>query len=134
MKWLYDKGRQGFLEGSIDWDTDVIKCTGVDVNQYVANQNTHINLNDIPVGARIITSPALTGKTVTDGVADCNDITFAAATGSAVGAIVFYKDSGDPATSRLIAYWDEGTNLPVQPNGGDIVIAVDSGANKLFKL
>lgn len=36
--------------------------------------------------------------------------------------------------SPLIAYIDTATGLPVTPNGGDITIAWDSGANKIFKL
>jgi hypothetical protein len=34
----------------------------------------------------------------------------------------------------LIAYIDTATGLPVTPNGGDITIAWDSGANRIFKL
>jgi len=36
--------------------------------------------------------------------------------------------------SPLIAYIDTATGLAVTPNGGDITIAWDSGANKIFKL
>ncbi len=35
---------------------------------------------------------------------------------------------------RLIAYIDTATGMPVTPNGGDITIAWDNGANKIFKL
>ena len=34
----------------------------------------------------------------------------------------------------LVAYIDGATGLPVTPNTGDIGIAWDSGANKIFKL
>jgi len=34
----------------------------------------------------------------------------------------------------LIAFIDTATNLPVTPNGGDIIVAWDNGANKIFKL
>ena len=33
-KALYDKGREGFLDGSIDWDTDDIRCILVDISDY----------------------------------------------------------------------------------------------------
>lgn len=36
--------------------------------------------------------------------------------------------------SPLIAFIDTATGLPVTPNGGDITVAWDSGANKIFKL
>jgi len=38
------------------------------------------------------------------------------------------------STSRLIAWIDTGTNLPVTPNGGDITVQWDAGANRIFKL
>ncbi len=31
---LYERGRQGFLEGTVDWDTDVIKIALLDLNDY----------------------------------------------------------------------------------------------------
>jgi ApbE superfamily uncharacterized protein (UPF0280 family) len=85
-------------------------------------------------GNRVATSAALTGKTSTAGVADAADITFTAVTGSAVTQFVIYRHTGTESTSNLIAYFDTATNLPITPNGGDITIQWDSGANKIFKL
>lgn len=131
---LYAKGREGFLDGSIDWDTNTIKVVLVDAADYTIDLATHDNLDDIPGGARVATSAALAGKTVTDGVADANDVTFSAVTGDPVELIVLYKDTGVESTSRLIAAIDTATNLPVIPNGGDITVQWDNGANKIFKL
>lgn len=133
---LYDKGREGFLDGSIDWDTDNIKCVLVDNADYTVNLSTHDNLDDVPSGARATngTSSNFASKTVTAGVADAADITLTAVTGDASESIVIYKDTGTESTSRLIAYIDTATGLPVTPNGGNISIAWDSGANKIFKL
>ena len=131
---LYDKGREGFLDGSIDWDTDTIKVVLVDTADYTVNLSTHDNLDDVAGAARVATSSALTSKTVTAGVADAADVTLVAVTGDPSEALILYKDTGVESTSRLIAYIDSATNLPVTPNGGDIVIAWDSGSNKIFKL
>jgi hypothetical protein len=132
---LYDKGREGFLDGSIDWDTDTIKAVLVDNGAYTVDLATHQFLSDIASGARIATLAAgLSGKTVTAGVADASDATFTAVSGASVESIVLYKDTGSAATSRLIAYIDTATGLPVTPNGGDITVAWDNGANKIFKL
>lgn len=131
---LYDFGRQGFLEGSIDWDTDTIKLILVDVADYTVNLATHDNLDDVPAAARVATSGALASKTVTAGVADAADVTLSAVSGDASEAIVFYKDTGTESTSRLIAYVDTATGLPVTPNGGDVIVQFDNGANKIFKL
>ncbi|RDJ35548.1 MAG: hypothetical protein DWQ19_12080 [Crenarchaeota archaeon] len=131
---LYDTGRAAFLNAQIDWTDDNIKCVLVDTDDYSVNLSTHDFLADIPAGARVATSGNLAGKTSTAGVADANDVTFSGVSGDECEAIVIYKDSGDAATSQLIAYIDTATGLPVTPTGGDITIAWDGGANKIFKL
>jgi len=131
---LYDAGREGFLDGSIDWDTDDIRCILVDIADYTVDLAAHDNLDDIPAPARVATSGALTGKTVAAGVADAADVTFSAVTGDQSEALVIYKHTGTESTSRLIAYIDDATGLPVTPNGGDITIQWDSAASKIFKL
>jgi len=131
---LYDKGREGFLDGSIDWDTDDIRVILIDAADYTVDLAVHDNLDDIPGAARVAVSGALTGKTVTDGVADAADVTFSAVSGDVSEALVIYKHTGTESTSRLIAYIDSATGLPVTPNGGDITVQWDAGANKIFKL
>ena len=131
---LYASGREGFLDGSIDWDTDDIRAILIDTDDYTVNLATHDNLDDIPAGARVAVSGALTGKTVTGGVADANDVTWSAVTGDQSEAIVLYKHTGTESTSRLIAYIDSATGLPVTPNGGDIEAQWAATADKIFKL
>lgn len=131
---LYDKGREGFLDGSIDWDTDDVRAILVDAGAYAVSA-AHDFLDDVAAGARIAVSAALGSKTVTSGVADAADVTFTAVTGASVEAIVIYKHTGTDGTSRLIAYIDTASSgLPVTPNGGDITVQWDSGANRIFKL
>lgn len=129
---LYDKGREGFLDGSIDWDTDAIRCVLVDTGTYTVNLSTHDFHDDL--SGIVATSADFTSKTVTAGVADAADVTFTAVSGSSVEAIVIYKWTGSSATSRLIAYIDTATGLPFTPSGGNVTIVWDSGANKIFKL
>ena len=131
---LYDKGREGFLDGSIDWDTNDIRVILIDVADYTVNLATHTFLNEVPAISRVATSGALTSKTVAAGVADAADVVLAAVTGDPCEAIVIYKHTGVETTSALIAYIDSATGLPVTPNGGDITIQWDAGANKIFKL
>ena len=47
---------------------------------------------------------------------------------------MIYRDTGTEATSPLIAYIDTATGLPITPNGGDIIVVWDDGANKIFRL
>lgn len=131
---LYDKGREGFLDGSIDWDTDDIRCILIDTDDYTVDLAIHDMLDDIPAGARVATSGAFADKTVTAGVADAADVVLSSVSGDQSEAIVIYKHTGVESTSRLIAYIDSATGLPVTPNGGNITIVWDSGANKIFKL
>ena len=131
---LYDKGREGFLDGTIDWDTNDIRVILVDVADYTVDLAAHDNLDDVAAGARVAVSGALSNKTVTNGVADADNGTFSAVTGDVSEALVIYKHTGTESTSRLIAYIDTATGLPVTPNGGDITVAWDNGANKIFKL
>ncbi len=140
---LYDNGREGFLEGAIDWDTAAIKVVLVDSADYTVNLATHEFLSSVAAAAREETSAALGTKTVAAGVADAADLApaFALAAGDPCEAIILVQSSavgggGDVADTlqRLIAYIDTATGLPVTLNGGDINITWDSGANRIFKL
>lgn len=131
---LFDSGREGFLDGSIDWDTDAIKLILVDHTDDTPAPATDVNLDDITAPARVATSANFSSKTVTAGVADAADVVLSAVSGDEAESIVIYADSGVESTSRLIAFIDTATGLPVTPNGGDITIQWDAGANKIFKL
>lgn len=131
---LFDKARQRFLEGQFNWNTDTIKAVLVDTGTYSPNLSAHEFLSDVSTGARIATSGAFTGKTTAGGAADANDITFTSVTGASIEAIMLYKDTGTDATSPLIAYIDTATGLPITPNGGDIIVTWDNGANRIFRL
>jgi hypothetical protein len=138
---LFDPGREGFLDGTIDWDTAVIKVALVRSYTFSA---AHKFVSDVTGASGVLhaTSAALGSKTVTNGVADAADVTFTAVTANANNhSLLIFQSSavgggGDVAASaqRLIAWIDTGTNLPVVPNGGDVTVAWDSGSNKIFKL
>lgn len=130
MSALYNSGRNSFLKGEIDWVGDTIKAAAIDTSQYTVDLTTHNFFDDISGGA-VVDTVALSTKTATNGVADCDDILFESITGNTISALVIYVDTGTSSTSNLIAYIDAG---PVDPNGSDITFLVDSGPNKLFKL
>jgi len=131
---LYAKGREGFLDGSIDWDTHTISMIGMDHTDDTPVPATDDNLDDLLAGGRVGSWTPFGGKTVTDGVADANDITATTVTGDQFESLNNFKDTGTESTSRLIAYIDNATGLPCTPNGGNITVQWDSGANKIFKL
>ncbi|MBM4453018.1 MAG: hypothetical protein FJ013_00350 [Chloroflexi bacterium] len=129
---LYPKGREAFLAGDLDWDANNIKVVLVDATYTYSD--SHQYLSSIDAGDRVATSGNLASKTVTDGVADAADVTFSAVSGNQVTQFVIYQDTGNAATSRLIAHIDTASGLPLTPNGGDITITWDNGASKIFKL
>lgn len=133
MNALYDHGRQAFLEGEIDWIADDIKV-GLVTSGYSPNLATHQYYSAV-VTFVISTPISLTSKTTTAGVANAANITFVAPPVSeTVAYLVIYKDTGDDATSRLIALIDTATGLPVSTNGGDITVSWDTGSIKIFRI
>lgn len=131
---LYDRGRQGFLAGEIDWDADTIKLVLVDEADDTPDTATDEDLADRAAASRVATSAAFTSKTTTAGVADAADVTLPTVTGDPFESIDIYQDTGVEATSLLIANLDTATGLPCTPNGGDIAVSWDEGANKILKL
>lgn len=112
----------------------VVKAVLVDTADYSVDLATHEFLSDIPSGARENTSAALSSKTFTGGVFDAADAVFSAETGDTSEALVLVIDTGSEGTSRLVAYIDSATGLPLTPNGADVNLVWDSGSNKIFKL
>lgn len=132
---LYDKGREGFLDGSIDWDTDDIRAILVDTASYTVNLATHDNLDDVPGGARVGSAVQLTSKTVTAGVADAADLSFTGMVSApSIEALVIYKHTGTESTSRLIAYIDTATGLPVSAGATQVDVSWSNTSNRIFKL
>lgn len=129
---LYKKFKERQLLGTapVQWVADTIKMVLVDGASYTPDMTNHEFLSDIPIGMRIATSAALSGKTGTSGIAVAADSLFTAATGATSEYVVCFKDTGSAATSPLIALWDAG-GLPITPNGLDITI--DFGAS-LFEI
>jgi hypothetical protein len=135
---VYDKARNGFLRGDISWKNggDTFRAYLVDIQGgtgYTVDLANDEYLDDIPPAA-LISFIALAPADPVAGVADAPDVTFLAVSGAVSEAIVIVKWVTEAADSPLIAYIDSATGLPVTPNSGDIGIAWDNGANKIFKL
>lgn len=139
---LFDPSREGFLSGEIAWDDPaVIKVALVRAYTFSA---AHKFVSDVTTAGGVlhVTSGALASKTVTSGVADAADVVFTAVASNASNHFILVFQSSavgggaDVAATaqRVIAWIDTGTNLPIVPNGGDVTIAWDAGANRIFKL
>ena len=81
------------------------------------------------------TPQPITSTTVTGGVFNGAGVTYTSVTtGPAATQIVIFGDTGTNSSSPLIAVITSAGGLPVTPNGGNITIAWDTGANKIFAL
>jgi hypothetical protein len=130
---LYGKGKEKLLTAAINLSSDTIKVALLS-SAYSPNLSTDEFHSTI--SAYILGTPQTLGsKTITLGVFDAADITFAAVTaGSTVSRLAIYKDTGLSASSPLLALIDTITGFPLATNGGDIQVVWDSGANKIFSL
>lgn len=130
---LYAKGKEKMLSAQINFPSDTIKVALVK-NDYAQNLSTDEFYTDI--SASVIGTPqTLASKTVTGGVFDALDITFAAVpAGSTCEGVVIYKDTGTASTSPLLIYVDTITGFPLATSGGDIQVQWDNGAYRIFSL
>ena len=129
---LYEKGREGILDRSIDMTGDVRVML---VRSAYTFSAAHDLLDDIGANDNG-RSAALSSKTYTSGVFDAADTTLTATSAVASNALVVFQHTGSDATARVIAYIDTPTSgLPFTPSASQVVnIAWDNGANKIFKL
>lgn len=128
---LFDKGREGFLTGDIDWENDDIKVAAVDAT-YTPNLAIHQYLSDLT--GIVATTANLEGKTWTAGIADADNTEFVSVSGPQIRRMIIYQDTGTAGTSRLIHHIDTATGLPITPVGETLPVAWDNGPNKIFKL
>lgn len=130
---LYDKGREGILDRTIDMTGDVRVML---VESTYVFSAAHDFLDDITAGNDNGRSAALASKTYASGVFDAADTTITATAAVACNALVIYQHTGADATARLIAYIDTPTSgLPFTPAASQVVpIEWDNGANKIFKV
>mgnify|MGYP003577367091 CR=1 FL=1 len=133
MSYLFDKGRNRFLTGDLDWVDHVVRAVLADSGAYTPNQNTDEFYSIVPAPA-IVSTVDLTGKSAVNGVADANDATWQLVTGPQSEYIILYRFNTAAGDSPMIALIDSATGLPVTPNGGDIVVRWSELSNKIFKL
>jgi len=134
MNVIYGLAKEQFLNGSLSWVNDPVKVLLVGTLHYSPAVNADQFLTDIPDSMQVAVSGTLSGKTATFGVLDANDITVEAVPSQEVDALVLFKDTGTAATSRLIAFIDRGTGLPVTPNGGNVLITWSNETTRIVTI
>lgn len=116
--------------GGLGLPAATIKFVAVDTGAYTFSA-AHEFLSDVPGGARIATSAALT-KTL--GIVSTKNyrfnvddfsLTFAASQPTIEGGY-YYIDTGSAATSRLLKWMDNSPSIPLTPppGGGTVPVTV----------
>jgi hypothetical protein len=135
---FYQYGMQQWAQGNVAWKAaggSTIHCYLIDAADYTVDLATHQFLASVAAAAREEGPATLTLiDAALDGVVDANDITFVAATGDPCEALILLRNVTSAADSPLLLYIDTATGLPVTPNGGDINVNWDNGANKIAKI
>lgn len=144
---LYNLARENLLLSNgtplIDYDTGTQRLFVVET-AYTVNIDTHDFFNDITSGlangssggVTFADGPALTSKAAPLGIADAADTIIVACANGAVACsyVVLIQANSTDANSPLFVYWDTMSGLPVTPNGQDLTVIWDNGANKIFRL
>ena len=129
---LYNSYKQDLLDRAlaIDYDTNAINCVLYDVGARAFTAADDFRLDIAAAEVDVAADADFATKTVTDGVADADDLTYTAVSGVSIEALAIYRNVGTAATDDLIAFIDGFS--AVTPNGGDITVTWDSGANRIF--
>lgn len=126
---IYNNAKELLLLGDLSLDSDTLKIALLD-NGYTPNIDTDvywddINANEVSGTGYTAGGVTLSGKTVTQdnandrAVFDAADAVWAGLDIGTPAWAVLYKDTGNPATSPLIAYWQLGTTATT---GGDYTL------------
>lgn len=91
---------------------------------------------DIPVTHRPRPKVQVLGRALIDGAADSFDVIFPKVPneGFTYIGIILFIDTAIDDTSKLLVYINSGIGWPLAPNGGNVVVQVDAGPDKLFRI
>lgn len=131
---LYDYGRQGILDRTIDMTGDVRVIL---IKTGYTFSNTHEYLTDLPASSYDNgRSATLASHTYAAGVFNAANTSITATAAVVCIAVALYQYNASDAAARLIAYIDTpASGLPCTPAAGQTVnINWDTGTNKIFKL
>jgi len=138
---FYFEGKKSLYKATLDLSANDIHAVLVD-NTY-AFDITDLTLADIGVGSRVgdVQGYSLANKLVgladaiQAGTFDADDVVIPALAGDPIEAIVLIKFlAGTPELSPLIAFFDEGMNFPLTPDGSTTGIVWSNLANRILNI
>jgi len=122
---FYGKGAQHWANGDINYASNTVKNALV-ATGYSPNANTDEFYSVAVSGGNIVSAGvALASKTNVLGLLSAANTTWSSVTGSQVTQLVIYVDGTPGSTDYILLNLNTGTNLPVTPNGGNIVATYD---------
>jgi len=132
---LYNTAKEAFLSGELDLTQGNVKVLLVR-NNYVVDLNSDSFVSDIPSAYVAARSTILNNVTVTLGTFDASNETVDEYGNSGFSYLIIYVDTGDDFTSRLVAYIDTATGLPVESTSANVSIILNwsNEASKIFTL
>lgn len=117
---IYNSFKRDIMNGAIDLDTDTIKVLLV-TSAYTPDQDAHDKRDDVTnevsgtgytAGGATLASKAVTAdNTDNEGVFDADDASWATATITARGAVLYKSRGGASSADELIAYIDFGSDI-----------------------
>lgn len=136
---MYDNAKERFIAqanavgGAVDLATTDVRAQLIDDGMYTANFATDIDDADVAAAAEISDLAAGLGtKTTSAGVFDAADDTFTSVSGATIESTLVYEFDAIEANAELFVLLDNGG--ATTPNGNDINIVWDAGANRIFAL
>lgn len=117
---LYNSFKRDIMNGSIDLDSDTIKCMLV-TSSYTPNIDSHDKRDDVTNevsgtgytagGATLANKSVSADNTDDEGVFDADDVVWSTATITARGAVLYKSRGGASSADELIAYIDFGSDI-----------------------
>jgi hypothetical protein len=120
---VYPKWKEAVIQASSDSSLGgTVKAALVDTGVYTYS-DAHEFYSSVS-SAVIGTPQTLNNKTYTNGTFDGDDVTYTAVLGNTVEAIVIYIDTGNAATSRLVAYIDGTVDVEIAADASISAVAI----------
>ena len=128
---LYKQFKTALMRGEVDLLNDAIKVALVSDSLFVFDDN-HSVLADV---SGVILTGTVSAKSVLNGSFGAGaTLVSNSLSGQTVNALVLFKDSGNPATSALLAFFDSGVGLPLALQGADVSITWPDTGARIFEL
>ena len=116
---IYNSFKRDIMNGSIDLDTDTIKCmlvtssyTPVDTHDKRDDVTNEVSGTGYTAGGATLSNKAVTvDNTDDEGVFDADDVSWASSTITARGAVLYKSRGGASSADELIAYIDFGADI-----------------------